>query len=124
MEESTVFEKYRRTNSTDQAWQIFQRFIEEIPKIGNIELKPFDTYPSFYAESILVGVQLLKEQVKLHLTMEDARKGYSFEELKNSIQPHKEREEWAYIYIKREPQVKAALNVIRKAYSNRRLVSI
>ena len=99
MEYYSIPSKYLRRGSTDKTRRIFLRFFEEIPKIGDIELKPFDSYPSFYAGCRLVGVQLLKDQVKMHLTIEDAEYAYSLEKLRSSILPHEGREEWAFIYI-------------------------
>ena len=117
----TPIYKYLSKISTEKARRIFRRFWEEIPKIGEIELKPFDSYPSFYAGRRLVGVQPLKDQVKLHLTMEDAKYADSSKELRGAMRPHKGREEWAFIYIAKEKQVEPALTVIRKAYCKRNL---
>ena len=121
MKAASISFKYLRTDSTDKAKRIFLRFFEEIRRIGEIELKLFNSYPSFYAGRRLVGVQLLKDQVKLHLTMEDAENADSSEELHGSIHPHKGREKWAFIYITKEQQVEPALMVIKKAYYKRKL---
>ena len=106
--------------STKEVKRIFRRFLEEIPKFGEIKIRSFKSYPSFYVEHRLVGVECQKSRVKLHLASEDARYATKFDELRGSIYPQKGREEWTFIYIVNEPQVKYALEVIKKAYQNRK----
>lgn len=107
-------------DSTDKVRRIFQRFLEEIPQFGEIELKTFDKYPSYYFGRRLVGVECQKYRVKLHLNAEDAKYADKFEELRGSMYLQRGREEWAFIDIVNEKQVEPALEVIRSAYHKRR----
>ena len=106
--------------STKEVKVIFRRFLEEISKFGEIKIKPSKSYLSFYVEHRLVGVECQQSRVKLHLTSEDAKYANKFDELRGSIYPQKGREEWTFIYIVNEQQVQSALEVIKKAYQNRK----
>ncbi len=79
--------------STKEVKCIFRRFLEEIPKFGEINVRLSTSYLSFFVECRLVGIECQKYRVKLHLTSEDAKYANKFDELRGSIYPQKGREE-------------------------------
>lgn len=109
-------------SSRDEVREAFQRLIQGLQALHSVELRTFSSYPSFYIVDRLVGVQCLRNKVKVHLTSEDANYAYELEELKGCVYPHKGRPEWAYLDVFSQRQVEPVLNVIRRAY-DRRLAS-